>query len=275
MPLPSSGPLSINQIRSEEIAGGFNSTGSLRQLSANASFNSPDSISEFYGYSSTVITSGLVFNVDASRPVSYPGTGTTWFDLSGNGNNATLGGTTSFSTTNGGLFTLGSNGTIRFPNSTAGSNTGSFSWGVWLKPVQVGGTSIFLARGQDFSGDGWSIAGVQTSTGFNASIVTMTPSPAQFNASVAISLSTSNWYYYGGVYTHGVSNSSARAYANGVGGTTLTTGTTLRDSPTGWTNSLNATNNNMIYGAIHLYNRALSAAEVLQNFNTTKRRYGY
>lgn len=47
MALPSSGPLSINDIRTELGV----SSGSLRTLSANAGFSSPDSISEFYGYS--------------------------------------------------------------------------------------------------------------------------------------------------------------------------------------------------------------------------------
>lgn len=37
-----------------------------------------------------VITEGLVLKVDASNPSSYPGTGTTWFDLSGNDYDGTL-----------------------------------------------------------------------------------------------------------------------------------------------------------------------------------------
>ena len=54
MPLPSSGPLSISAIRNEEVNnGGFASSYSLRQLSAWAGFSTPDSISEFYGYSAT------------------------------------------------------------------------------------------------------------------------------------------------------------------------------------------------------------------------------
>ena len=38
-------------IRNEQVAGGFTSTYDLRQLSANAGFPTPDSMSEFYGYS--------------------------------------------------------------------------------------------------------------------------------------------------------------------------------------------------------------------------------
>ena len=38
-----------------------------------------------------IVTEGLVFAVDAASTRSYPGSGTTWIDLSGQGNNATLG----------------------------------------------------------------------------------------------------------------------------------------------------------------------------------------
>lgn len=95
MALPSSGPLSISAIRNEEVnVGGLPSTYSLRQLSAQAGKSTPDSISEFYGYSaSPIITSGLVLQLDASNASSYPGSGTTWTDLSGNGNNMTMSGT--------------------------------------------------------------------------------------------------------------------------------------------------------------------------------------
>jgi len=52
MALPNSGPLSISEIRDEEVNnGGFASTYSLYQLSINAGKVSPDAISEFYGYS--------------------------------------------------------------------------------------------------------------------------------------------------------------------------------------------------------------------------------
>lgn len=47
MSLPSSGPLSINQIRTELGSGSY----SLRTLSSAAGKSTPDAISEFYGYS--------------------------------------------------------------------------------------------------------------------------------------------------------------------------------------------------------------------------------
>ena len=41
-------------------------------------------------YGANVVRDGLVLHLDAANPKSYPGSGTTWYDLSGNGYNATL-----------------------------------------------------------------------------------------------------------------------------------------------------------------------------------------
>jgi hypothetical protein len=49
-------------------------------------------LSSFVGLTGTqlFVQSGLVVNLDAQSSLSYPGSGTTWFDLSGNNNNATV-----------------------------------------------------------------------------------------------------------------------------------------------------------------------------------------
>lgn len=41
-------------------------------------------------YNTSIVRDGLVLHLDAANPKSYPGTGTSWNDLSGNGNNGTL-----------------------------------------------------------------------------------------------------------------------------------------------------------------------------------------
>ena len=64
-------------------------------------------------YNSNIVTSGLILCLDAANPRSYPGSGTNWYDVSGNSNDHTLVNSPSFS---GGKFTL--NGTNGF-NRTA------------------------------------------------------------------------------------------------------------------------------------------------------------
>ena len=41
-------------------------------------------------YGPKIVTDGLVLCLDAADQNSYPGSGNTWYDLSGNGNNGTL-----------------------------------------------------------------------------------------------------------------------------------------------------------------------------------------
>jgi hypothetical protein len=60
-------------------------------------------------YNANIVTDGLVLCLDAANPRSYPGSGTSWYDLSGNGNHATLNNTDSstWEDTYGGAFYLG------------------------------------------------------------------------------------------------------------------------------------------------------------------------
>ena len=51
-------------------------------------------------YSPRIVTSGLILYLDAANPKSYPGTGTYWFDLTGNNNNGTLIGGATFDSAN-------------------------------------------------------------------------------------------------------------------------------------------------------------------------------
>ena len=50
-----------------------------------------------------IVTDGLKLWLDASNPVSYPGSGNTWYDLSGNNNNATLVNGVAYSAVSGGM----------------------------------------------------------------------------------------------------------------------------------------------------------------------------
>ena len=146
--------------------------------------------------SPSIITSGLVLYVDASNATSYPGTGTTWYDLSPNGYNGTLSGNTTYNSGNGGYITLGSNtGYIDFGLSSAGSSTSAYTWGGWFNIPSF--TNIPMARGNDMTGgfpNGWNLATVFLSNAFNASIVTSVPGIAQTNASYSSSPSSNTWY---------------------------------------------------------------------------------
>ena len=53
-------------------------------------------------YNPRIVTDGLVLLLDAGNTKSYPGTGTTWTDISRNGNNGTLTNGPTFDSANGG-----------------------------------------------------------------------------------------------------------------------------------------------------------------------------
>ena len=68
-----------------------------------------------------IITDNLIMCLDAASPYSYPGSGSTWTDLSGHGNHATLATAPTFSTSNGGCFNF--NGTSQYMTIGTSSST--------------------------------------------------------------------------------------------------------------------------------------------------------
>jgi hypothetical protein len=289
MPLPVSGPLSISQIRNEQVdVWGFPSTYSLRQLSANAGFSSPDAISEFYGYSAIpIITSGLNIYVDASSPKSYPGTGTTWFDLSGNGYNATFAGAVAYNSTGPKFMALtGNTGFISFPNSAGakGADDSAFSFGGWFNVQETRTGYTMFERGQDlgqFQQNGWSLfIGKSTpstsqwmSVGVGVDPVTL--AITQPLARGGTFPSNNVWLYMVGTWLPGTS-SRMRVYGNGnlIATSTPTNTPVLRASTAGWCTANFDFRANQQIALLHVYNRELTAAEVLQNYNATKARFG-
>jgi hypothetical protein len=121
MPLQSSGAISISQIRTELGSSSY----SLRTLSAAAGKSTPDAMSEFYGYSAAPsLPSGLVARYDAGNSSSYSGSGSTWYDLSGNGFHATL---TNPSWSSAGYFNSDSGTNFVVPGNTT-IYSSNFTW---------------------------------------------------------------------------------------------------------------------------------------------------
>jgi hypothetical protein len=95
-----------------------------------------------YFHSPTIVTNGLVLCLDSANTESYPGSGTTWTDLSGNGNNGTL--------VNGPVFDGENLGSISFDGvndsvqitkvpSIDFTPTSSFTMMVWAKVLGLSG----------------------------------------------------------------------------------------------------------------------------------------
>lgn len=96
--------------------------------------------------------SGLVLCLDAGNSRSYPGSGTVWYDLSGNGSNGTLTNGPTYSSGNGGTIVFdGSNDYINVPaNANFNFGTGDCAveaWITWDGTYSNSGRSIYGTGG--------------------------------------------------------------------------------------------------------------------------------
>lgn len=84
-------------------------------------------------YSPPIVSTGLELVLDAANPKSYPGTGTTWFDLSGKGRNFTLDGS-GITWNSAGYFSL-ANGGATYAGSTSTSTTSTMVF--WMRSTDI------------------------------------------------------------------------------------------------------------------------------------------
>lgn len=223
----------------------------------------------------SIIQSGLTINVNGTYP-SYPGTGTVWYDLQNNYNGSLINGPTWNSGT-GGYFSFdGINDYCYFGDGSKGLDTGSRTFGGWVRATTSSTDKVFYFRGEDSFGNGWSMSlyKAANTNKFACTNIYMNGSGTDTVTSTT-TLVNNTWYYVVARWTSGTGLS---IYVNGVKEATVThSGTLLRDSTRGWEI---ARYNGPTYRAVNigdfeLYDRALSDAEVLQNYNTRKSIYGY
>ena len=232
-------------------------------------------------YNPSIITEGLVLYLDAANLKSYPGSGTTWNDLSGNNNNAPMVNTPTYSNLKNGAFTFDGVGTNYFNLYSKASlvNVNAGTVGGWVRFADLNTTSnnnVFLSYGGNAYGGGFLLqsAGLNGSnyrlefTIWGGSIIGY-PEPA-------LNLADSSQYQNQDIYMIGTwTTSEVKLYINGVIRATVSTNaalpsrSTLRISSEG--NRARGVNGNVYNCSI--YNRALSAQEILQNYNATKGRY--
>ena len=108
-------------------------------------------------HSPSLITSGLILCLDAANLRSYPGSGTTWSDLSGNGLNATISNSPTYTTSNGGILTY--SGSVAGATATGTSSlfnvgTGDFTVECWMKTDGSGGYAPVFSLDDNLNGNG-------------------------------------------------------------------------------------------------------------------------
>ena len=222
-----------------------------------------------------IVSGSLKLYLDAANPSSYPGSGSRWTDLSENKFNVTLINNPTYNAGNGGsIFTNGNNQYAISPYF--GSATDSYTYSAWFKNDNNSEPKYLLSRGRDLEGNGWSIQLQISSSGFAAAgVVPTVPSTVGIFVNGTSTVANNTWYNVTGVWAAG---QSIKIYVNGVlEGTTTTNYTSLRTSTSGWViGSVSTSNFTSGNNAVALvYNRALSDAEIMTNFNAVKSRFGY
>ena len=291
MALQSSGAISISQIKAE-LSNGSNS---LRTLSAAAGKSTPDSMSEFYGYSNlSIVTSGLILNMDANKTSSYPGSGNIWYDISGNGRVATMSGyggqaAPTYSSTAGGAIQFYRGGSLATSAAAFSLSQGGTPWADLTSQVTLsiwfytGTSSVMILAGKGFrtSPSPVEYQAYQFYTNGSSIIARVTAGGTTSNIDVSTSFSYNTWtnvtLTYDGSTVSVYKNGSLANSASKTGSITATQGFPFviggQWNGNGGYN-LPADGFNGLIGQVLLYNTALSAANVLNNYNATKSSLG-
>jgi hypothetical protein len=214
-----------------------------------------------------IITDGLVLYLDAANSKSYPGSGTTWTDLSGNNNHGTLVNGVGYSSDNNGSLVFdGVNDRTTISGSASGLNiVDQITMISWVKPVVLksGWQGIFLRQtvGQYelWIFDNKLRYGLNTGSGTG-------------RASGNIQLFNNFWYMLCWTYDGSAVRLYVNTIADSVFNRTGTIPTSTRTFFIGYSGFSSEYFNGNI-GVCQLYSRALTAQEIRQNYNATRSRY--
>ena len=225
-------------------------------------------------HSPKIVTDGLVLALDAGNPKSYPGSGTTWTDLSGNGNDGTL--------TNGPTFDSGNGGSIVFDGTddyviTARPNSlvtgGSISVSLWAKWTTTGTSLSDIQVLVDNNHSSSSAQGfvLQDRPDLSKSLT--------FSSDLSGNGAVSTFQVGDGTWHHIVATNdqiTTKLYIDGSLDAQTSEGGLATVQPNITLGYWQFTPGRLLNGNIaqvSIYNRALTAAEVEQNYNALKGRY--
>ena len=211
---------------------------------------------------SSIVSNGLKLNLDASNPGSYAGAGTTWYDLSGNNNHATLNNSPTYDAASASIVTNGPNQYLSVP--LFNNSITNVTMQVWVY-INTPSKGAFIANGY---GNGYNI-GIGDFLENDGSSATMLFSNKRWISNTGINY-TSGWHLVTMVlngsstpfiYIDNALQGSSSGYP-GVAPITPTGYLTLGAIP-GDGGRYYAGK----FAAAYFYDRALSLAEIQQNYN--------
>ena len=228
--------------------------------------------------------SGLVLHLDAANTKSYPGTGTSWTDLSNQRNTGTFVNGPTYINSNSGYigfnYTLSQSISFNTSTSVLFLGTASYTLETWAQPTINPGFNNwtgFFNRESNVTGarDGYNIHMVEISTGtlmFSAERFVTTGTTLAASESISTSTCLNIWHHIVATYD----GSNLRLYRNGVLKSTsvVSTGSIANSVQT---LQVGQRSGNYFRGNIavaKIYNRALTVTEIRQSFEAHRDRYG-
>jgi hypothetical protein len=233
-----------------------------------------------------IITNGLVLNLDAGFIPSYPTTGTTWYDIGPNILNGTLTNGPTFSSANSGSIVFdGTNDYVDCGNmSSLILSNNQFTANYWVRMAGSNRGDLFSIKNFNTPQDDigffidsnnklyayFKVQGVVTNNGVGfgyASISTTTFSRNLiYNITFGKDASQKIFMYVNGALDNNTYSTTTNT------ATVATTPFWIASNKTGATTPALGWNGN-VYNT-QIYNRALSATEILQNYNAQKGIFG-
>lgn len=210
-------------------------------------------------YNPSVVSSGLVLALDAANPKSYPGSGATWIDLSGNGYNMTLTGTPTFASTNGGV--------LQFNGSTQYGTLSSLNYSTSTFTIIAAARYSGATRGRVITSvtNNWLLGhwGSTTENYYAEGWV----------SAVSAGANDTNWRIFAATENYGSDLRSlyvnnVASISNSIAGSQGFNG--LSVGRYGGGSEYSTCEVSFIY----VYNRILSTSELTQNFNALRSRFG-
>ena len=217
---------------------------------------------EFTG--APIVDSSLILWLDAGQTTSYPGSGTTWTDLSASGNTSALTNGPTYNSANGGSISFNGVNNYVVVNSNASIlSTTAYTKLAWFYPTSFSTNNNLVSSGAGGNNAFWLAGGNRLNAGHNGS----------YSIVASTTVLTLNTWYFGAVTFDNVAG--WKLYLNGA----LESSNVATTTFTGTGNILIGAfqNSNVFTGSISdvmVYNRALTTDEVQQNFNALRRRYG-
>ena len=230
-----------------------------------------------------IITNGLSVNLDATSVLSYPNTGTTWYDLSSFNNNASLAiGSPTFSTF-GGKRSIYFNNTNKYvysppydgfviSNPQISASGTSFTFEAWFYQLSAGGQTVILSNAGGGDGYRWGPQGTSVYWLLSDSVCT---SPVEGSVSNSVTM-VGRWVQMVGIFDRvGTLGSGSRFYHyinSELQGSVSIANPTIQLGGAGIYACCGAFDGYL--SVVRVYTRALLPSEITTNFNAQKSYFG-